>query len=66
MGPHGISWKAALDPDNEGFFEVRERVDYAQAALDQYQKDNASKDAEPGVRPYVVFTRGDVDEGESG
>jgi hypothetical protein len=66
IGPHGIRWRDALDPDNDGYFEVRERMDYAQAALDQFQKDNTSKDTEPGVRPYVVFTRGDVDEDEEG
>jgi hypothetical protein len=46
-----------MDPDNDGWFEVDERVDYAQAVLDQWHKDNQGKDPEPGTRLFVVDTR---------
>lgn len=57
VGPHGIPWADALDPENDGYFEVEERVDYAQAPIDRWQRENKGKDTEPGVRLVVVDTR---------
>lgn len=57
IGPHGIPWADALDPDNDGCFEVEEQVDYAQAPIDRWHKENQGKDVEPGVRLVVVDTR---------
>ena len=63
IGPHGIPWADALNPDNDGWFEVREEVDYAQAALDQWHKDHQGKDdVDPGTRVVVVDLRNDADE----
>ena len=56
-GPHGIPYRDALDDDNDGWFEVEEQVDYAQAAIDQWRKDQDGKDVEPGTRLVVVNTR---------
>lgn len=60
IGPHGIPWRDAMDDDNDGWFEAVERVDYAQAALDQWKKDHTDKDVEPGTRVVVVDTRPEV------
>lgn len=56
IGPHGIPWAVALDPESDGWLEVVEVVDYAQAALDRWRKDRREK-AEPGARTIVVDTR---------
>ncbi len=55
-GPHGIPYTDALDPDNDGWYEVETKVDHAQAALDQWQKGDGTK-ADPGTLPYVINTR---------
>jgi hypothetical protein len=55
-GPHGIPMRYALDPDNDGWFEVDERVDYAQAAIERWRESMHGK-AEPGAFPVVVDTR---------
>lgn len=57
VGPHGIPWVDALDPENDGWFEVREQIDYAQRPLDEWQKENQGSEAEPGARVYVVDLR---------
>lgn len=57
VGPHGIPWRDALNDDNDGWFEVEEHQDHAQAALDQWKKDHSDKDVEPGTRLVVVNTR---------
>lgn len=56
VGPHGIPYEEALDPDNDGWFEVKTQVDRAQAALDKW-RDEDGKNADPGTLPYVVNTR---------
>lgn len=56
-GSHGIPMDLALDPDMDGWFEVVETVDYAQAELDRWHHDHKGKDTEPGVRLRVVNTR---------
>lgn len=63
LGPHGIPWRDALDPDNDGWFEVEERVDYAQKPLDEWHDEHKGKPVEPGTRVVVVDTRatGDAD-----
>ena len=58
LGPHGIPWSRALDPDSDGWFEVVEVTDHAQAALDRWHKANPKPG--PGVRVRVVDAR-DVD-----
>jgi hypothetical protein len=62
IGPHGIPWADALDPDNDGWFEVREEIDYAQKPLDEWHKEHQGKDIDPGTRVVVVDTRGERDE----
>lgn len=52
LGPHGIPWSEALDPDAEGVFEVEPVTDHAQAALDRWHKANPKPG--PGVRARVV------------
>lgn len=58
-GPHGIPWDVALDPESDGWLEVEEVTDYAQAALDRWHEnhDKAKSQAEPGVRLRVVDSR---------
>ena len=46
----------ATDPDNDGWFEVTERVDYAQAAIDRWRESQHGK-TEPGVYPVVHDVR---------
>lgn len=58
VGPHGIPWRDALNPDLDGWFEVEETIDNAQAALDLWHKDHHGKDdVDPGTRLRVVDTR---------
>lgn len=57
IGPHGIPWRLALDDDMDGWFEVEQHTDYAQAALDRFRQDRGSSDAEPGARLFVMNTR---------
>lgn len=48
----GVPTHVARDPENAGFFEVDDSViDHAEAALEQWQKDN--KEPELGVQPAV-------------
>jgi hypothetical protein len=56
-GPHGIPWADAMNDDNDGWFEVEEHVDYAQAAVDRWKAEHDSGDVEPGTRLFVVDTR---------
>ena len=56
LGPHGVPMRVALDPDMDGWLEVDERVDYAQAAIDRWRESQHGK-SEPGVFPVVVNTR---------
>jgi hypothetical protein len=55
-GPHGIPMRLALDPDNDGWFEVDEHVDYAQAAIDRWRESRRGH-TEPGAFPVVVDVR---------
>jgi hypothetical protein len=55
IGPHGIPLRIATDPDMDGWFDVEERVDYAQAALDQWRAEQ--KDPIPGTYPVLVNLR---------
>lgn len=55
-GPHGVPYEDAFNPDNDGWFEVRTRVDRAQAAVDKWRAEDG-KNADPGTVPYVVDTR---------
>lgn len=64
MGPHGVPMRHATDPDMDGWYEVDERVDYAQAAVDRWREAQHGK-AEPGIFPVVVNTR-DVRQGRGG
>lgn len=48
--------RRALDDDMDGWFEVEERTDYAQQALDEWRKEQ--RDPAPGVYPVVIDTRG--------
>jgi hypothetical protein len=54
-GPHGIPWDVALDPESDGWLEVDEREDFAQAALDRWRAEH--RDPPPGVLPVVVDRR---------
>jgi hypothetical protein len=56
MGPHGIPMHAATDPDMDGWYEVDERTDYAQAAIDRW-RDSLHGKPEPGVYPVVRDVR---------
>lgn len=53
VGPHGIPWADALDPAADGWFEIEERVDFAQAALERWKKDADKRELEPGTVPVV-------------
>lgn len=44
----------ATNDELDGWFEVEERTDYAQQAIDEWRRDQ--KDPAPGVMPAVVFT----------
>jgi hypothetical protein len=55
-GPHGIPLRLALDPDNDGWFEVDEHVDYAQAAIERW-RESSKGNVEPGTFPVVVDVR---------
>lgn len=57
IGPHGIPWTQALDPDADGWFEAHEVVDYAQAALDRWREERQGKTVEPGTRVTVRDSR---------
>lgn len=50
----------ATDPDADGWYEVDERTDYAQAAVDRWRESNRGK-SEPGVFPVVVDLRAERD-----
>lgn len=54
-GPHGIPMEDAMDPESDGWWTVRESVDYAQAAIDRYWAEHP--DPEPGVRVVVEDER---------
>jgi hypothetical protein len=56
LGPHGIPLRLSTDPDNDGWFEVAEHVDYAQAAVDRWRESLHGK-PEPGVFPVVRDVR---------
>lgn len=43
---------------NDGWFEVEERVDYAQKPLDEWHDEHKGKPVEPGTRVVVIDTRG--------
>lgn len=58
IGPHGVPWQDALDPDSEGWYEVVEFTDHAQAALDRWHKNNPKP--APGVRIRVVRSEQDA------
>jgi hypothetical protein len=61
-GPHGFPMRYATDDDNDGWFEVVERTDYAQAAIDQWREGLKGRHV-PGVFPVVIDTRGrDLDD----
>lgn len=51
-GSHGQPMRLAADPEMDGWFEVHEQYDFAQAALDRWNREQ--KDPEPGVYPVVV------------
>lgn len=53
--PNGIPWDVALDPESDGWLEVDEKVNFAQAAVDRWRKD--TKEPGPGVVPVVVDVR---------
>lgn len=55
-GPHGVPMRDALDPDNDGWFEVDEQVDYAQAAIERWRESKRGN-AEPGMFPVVIDAR---------
>jgi hypothetical protein len=44
--------RLASDPEMDGWFEIREAYDFAQAAVDRWS--NEQKEREPGVYPVVV------------
>ena len=54
IGPHGQPFRLALDPDNDGWFEVEPVKDFEHAAIDRWLSE---KDREPGVQPVVRFVR---------
>lgn len=52
----GIPKRDALDDDSDGWYEIDDTtIDYSEAALQRWEKDNPN--AEPGVIPRVVDTR---------
>lgn len=55
-GPHGQPMRLATDPDNDGWFEVEERIDYAQAAIDRW-RDSKRGNTDPGAYPVVTYVR---------
>lgn len=55
MGPHGIHMSIATDDDMDGWFEVEDGVDYAQAAIDTWRA--GKKNPEPGLYPILIDTR---------
>lgn len=55
VGPHGIPWRDALDPESEGWFEVEQVTDHAQAAIDRWHKANPKP--QPGTRVRVIDAR---------
>lgn len=62
VGPHGFPMRLATDDDMDGWFEVEERTDYAQAEIDRWRE--SLKGRHPaGVFPVVVNTR-TPDDGE--
>ncbi len=46
--------RLATDDDMDGWFDVDERTDYAQAAIDEWSR--GQKERPPGVFPVVVNT----------
>lgn len=57
-GPHGQPMRLALDPDNDGWFEVEAKTDHAQAALDRWREEQ-QRGGKPEAGSYgvVTFTR---------
>lgn len=58
IAPSGYPWRIAGDKERAGDWEVVEdRIDYAMATLDSYQRERRKKDGdgEDGVRPYVRY-----------
>ncbi len=55
MTPHGIPAKVAYDPEMDGWFEAKPAIDYPQAAMDLWHKDNPEPD--PGTFLRVVNTK---------
>lgn len=56
LGPHGFPMHLATDDDMDGWFEVEERTDYAQAEIDRWRESLKGRHS-PGVFPVVVDTR---------
>ena len=54
-GPEGFPVADEYDPDMDGWYEAKERVNFAAAARERAEK--RIKDAEPGTRLVVVDTR---------
>lgn len=70
IGPHGIPWRVALDPESDGWLEVSEQVDYAQAAIEQWEERHKGQRT-PGARLVVRDARvsdagGDEDHADDG
>lgn len=56
IGPHGIPWRVALDPESDGWLEVSEQIDYAQAAIEQWEERHKGQRT-PGARLVVRDAR---------
>jgi hypothetical protein len=55
MGPNGFPRDIEEDPDNDGYFEVEERYNFASRALELYQ--HGSKKPEPGLRLSLRYSK---------
>lgn len=56
----GIPWDEALDSDNDGWFEVKPKIDYAEAAKAQWLEQNQETAKQPGLLLSVVLERDSV------
>ena len=58
-GPEGFELTQELDPENDGWFEAYEVVNYATAAREIWAKKH--KNPEPGSRIAVRYTKREAD-----
>lgn len=61
-GAEGFPLDMEMDPDNDGWFEAVEAVNFAAAARERWQKDHPK--ADPGTRIVVRYTRKPEDQDE--